>query len=77
MATTMLSEETGAIETVAFRRLQRFNAVADIAEATGSPIWRRLAARAARQAFGDYLLAGMLANRSEDAQQDLLDTEAA
>jgi len=74
---TMLKNEAGALEAIAFRRLQRFNAIADIADATGSPIWGRLAARAARQAFGDYLLVGMLANRAEDADHVLLDTEAA
>jgi hypothetical protein len=55
------------MQRVALTRLRRFERVAAVAEESGSPLWQRLAAHAARSALRDCLLLGL------DPQSDRFD----
>jgi hypothetical protein len=47
------------MQRVALTRLRRFERIAVVADESGSPLWRRLAAHAAAAALRDCLLLGL------------------
>jgi hypothetical protein len=55
------------VQRVALTRLRRFERIAAVAEGSGSPLWRRLARRAAAAALRDCLLVGLPATAAAPA----------
>ena len=56
---TPIHADLELMQRVALTRLRRFERVAAVADESGSPLWRRLAAHAARSALRDCLLLGL------------------
>ena len=52
------------MQRVALTRLRRFERIAAVADASGSPLWRRLAGHAAAQALRDVVLLGLAGESS-------------
>jgi hypothetical protein len=64
---TPIHADLQLMQRVALTRLRRFERVAVVADESGSPLWRRLAAHAAASALRDCLLLG-LDPRVDDAE---------
>jgi hypothetical protein len=62
-----VAADTSLMERVAATRLRRFERLVAVAERSDSPIWRRLARRAARAALRDCLLAATPTEESRAA----------
>ena len=53
------------MQRVALTRLRRFERIAAVADASGSPLWRRLAGHAAARALRDVVLLGLPTDADE------------
>ena len=56
---TPIQPDLQLMQRVALTRLRRFERIAVVADESGSPLWRRLAAHAASAALRDCLLLGL------------------
>jgi hypothetical protein len=61
------ADDLTLMQRVALTRLRRFERVAAVADASGSPLWRRLAGHAAAQALRDVVLLGLPTDADEES----------